>query len=266
MPDVRSLRMTMAEENSRGKCLPGHDDRSSPHRRWKCPSDEMIASYLDGTVDSPSRSRLESHLADCEYCRALVAELAKVPRDREMPSLPAGLMQRAVALVPPKSTRMHWVWVPATAVAGTAFLVIVAIVLRSPELRLIPSRPTPPAPIIAKSEPAQTLSAPAHEIVRKPFSVDVLPSVVSPQQGSSVARERLEFQWKRVPHSRYYEIHVVTSEGDLVWEGRSEASVLQPPTDVRLNDGSYFVWITAYLESGREAKSAPVSFSLASSR
>ena len=266
MPDVRSPRMTMAEENSTAKRLPGDEDRGSPHRGWKCPSDEMIASYLDAVLDSPSRSRLESHLADCEYCRTLVAELAKVHRDREMPSLPPGLMQRAVALVPAKSTRMHWLWAPAAAMAGTAFLVITSVVLRSPEQLIIPSPSAPPGPVIAKSEPAPTLSAPAHEVVRKPSSADLLPIVVSPHRGSIVARERLEFQWKTVPHSRYYEIHVVTSEGDLVWEGQSVESVLQPPADVTLIDGSYFVWITAYLENGREAKSAPVKFSLASSR
>jgi hypothetical protein len=264
MPDVRSPRMTIAEEDSTAKRRPGDEDRGSPHRGWKCPSDEMIASYLDAGVDSPTRSRLESHFADCEYCRTLVAELAKVRRDREMPSLPPGLMQRAVALVPPKSTRMHWLWAPA-AVAGAAFLVIVAVVLRSPVQLTIPSPSTPIAPVIAKSEPAPSLSAPAHEVVRKPSSADLLPSVVSPHRGSIVARERLEFQWKTVPHSRYYEIHVVTSEGDPAWEGQSEGSVVQPPADVTLSDGSYFVWITAYLENGREAKSAPVRFSLAAS-
>ena len=266
MPDVRSPRMTMAEENSTAKRLLGDEDRGSPHRGWKCPSDEMIASYLDAAVDSTTRGRLQSHFADCEYCRALVAELVKVQRDREMPSLPPGLMQRAVALVPSKSTRMHWLWAPAAAMAGTVFLVITAVVLRSPEQLIIPSPSTPAAPSIAKSEPAPTLSAPTHEVVRKPSSADLMPSVVSPHRGSIVAREGLEFQWKTVPHSRYYEIHVVTSEGDLVWEGQSEGSAMQPPADVKLNNGSYFVWITAYLQNGREAKSTPVRFSLASSR
>src|SRR5258705_13615115 len=134
MPDVQSPRMTMAEGNSTFKRRPGDEDRGSPHRGWKCPSNEIIASYLDAAVDSTKRSRLESHLADCEYCRTLVAELAKVQRDREIPSLPPGLMQRAVAFVPAKSTRMHWGWLPAAAMAGTGFLVIVAIVLRSPAL------------------------------------------------------------------------------------------------------------------------------------
>ena len=266
MPDVRSPGMTMTEENSTAKWLPGGNDRGSPHRRWRCPSDEVIAAYLDATMNTPDRSRLESHLADCEYCRVLVAELAKVQRDPEVPSLPPGLMQRAVGFVPSKSTRMHWGWLPAGAMAATAFLIMVALVPRSPELRFIPSRSTPAAPVIARSKPAQTLGEPSPEMVRKRSSPDFLPRVVSPKRNSSVARERLGFQWKTVPHARYYQIHVVTSEGDLVWEGQSETSILRPPADLRLNDGSYFVWITAYLESGREAKSAPLKFSLASSR
>ena len=90
--------------------------------------------------------------------------------------------------------------------------------------------------------------------------------IVSPQPGSIVPRERLKFEWKAVPNSRYYQVHVATSEGDPVWEGQSEGSTLRPPYDIAFNNGPYFVWITAYLEDGREAKSAPIKFSLALSR
>jgi hypothetical protein len=266
MPDVRSPRLTMAEENWRAEIPPGNNDGGSPRRGWKCPSDEMIASYLDAAVDSSSRSRLESHLADCEYCRALVAELAKVQPDDEMPSLPQGLLQRAVALVPPRSTPLRWLWAPAWVMVGTAILLITVVVLRSPEPLRIPSMSGPAAPVIAKSEPVPTLHAPVRGMVRKPPSADLVLSVVSPQPGSIVARERLKFEWKSVPHSRYYQVHVATSEGDPVWEGQSEGSTLRPPDDIAFNDGPYFVWITAYLEDGREAKSAPIKFSLALSR
>jgi hypothetical protein len=266
MPDVRSPRLTMAEENSRAEIPPGNEDGGSPHRGWKCPSDEMIASYLDVAVDSSSRSRLESHFADCEYCRALVAELAKVQRDDEMPSLPHGLLQRAVALVPTGSTPLRWLWTPAWVIVGTAILLITVIVLRGPERVRVPSTSGPAAPVIAKSEPVPALHAHVHEIVRKPPSADLLVRVVSPHPGTIVARERLTFEWKAVPHSRYYQVHVATSEGDPVWEGQSEGSTLRPPADIAFNDGPYFVWITAYLEDGREAKSAPIKFSLALSR
>jgi hypothetical protein len=137
--------------------------------------------------------------------------------------------------------------------------VIKRSVLRSPETGIIRAPATrSPSPIGTSANPQKF----AHEVEETP-SADLFRGV-SPRR--SIVEDGGEFRWKTVPHSRYYEIHVVTSEGDLVWEGQSEASVLRPPADLRLNDGSYFVWITAYLESGREAKSAPVKFSLASSR
>src|SRR5207247_10932941 len=91
-----------------------------------------------------------------------------------MTSLPPGLMQRAVALVPAKSTRMHWLWAPAAAMAGTAFLVITAVVLRSPEQLIIPSPSTPAAPVVAKSAPALTLSPRAHETLEKSDTAEPL--------------------------------------------------------------------------------------------
>jgi hypothetical protein len=267
MPDVRSPRRTMAEENSTPKRLLGDQDRGSPHRGWKCPSDEMIASYLDAAEDSPSRSRLESHLADCEYCRALVAELVKVQRDREMPSLPPGLMQRAVALVPPKSIRMHWLWVPAAAMAGTAFLVIAAVVLRSPEQPVFPAPSAPVAPLIARSErPAPAIQPGSADVVRDSAAADSRPRLIFPKPDKVVARELLKFEWKTVSRARYYELRIATSEGGLVWQGQSEAAFLKLPSDVTLDDGPYFVWISAYLDDGTVRRSAPVRFLVSASR
>jgi hypothetical protein len=93
-----------------------------------------------------------------------------------------------------------------------------------------------------------------------------LPTLVSPKQDSVVALEQLVFKWKSVPRSRYYEIHVVTSEGDPVWEGQSDRAVLKFPGDLILKDGPYFVWISAYLDDGRVQKSAPVRFLVTASR
>jgi len=64
----------------------------------------------------------------------------------------------------------------------------------------------------------------------------------------------------RISHARSYEIRIVASDGDLVWEGQTETSSLRLPPGVALKDGSYFVWITAYLQDGRSAKSSPVPF------
>jgi hypothetical protein len=75
-----------------------------------------------------------------------------------------------------------------------------------------------------------------------------------------VVGENLKFNWKPVLRSRYYKINVVTSDGDLLWEGQTEKSTLHLPSDVVLKRGTYFAWITAYLADGRVAKSSPVRF------
>jgi hypothetical protein len=63
-----------------------------------------------------------------------------------------------------------------------------------------------------------------------------------------------------MPQSRKYEVRVVRSDGDLVWEGQTDKSAVQVPAEVTVKEGSYFVWITAFLEDGHTAKSAPVHF------
>jgi len=46
-------------------------------RKWgcKCPSDNVLAGYIDGALDDAVRSRTESHLADCAECRALIGDV-----------------------------------------------------------------------------------------------------------------------------------------------------------------------------------------------
>ncbi len=66
-----------------------------------------------------------------------------------------------------------------------------------------------------------------------------------------------------MPRSLFYEIRVVTAEGDLVWRERIEGSRVQFPAGVQLVKGQkYFVWVRAYLPEGKTAKSAVVGFNV----
>jgi hypothetical protein len=132
--------------------------------------------------------------------------------------------------------------------------------LREPQKLLVMTPPPPSAPMIAKAEPLTSRNRPAPEILRKRQLSEALPVIVFPRRDSAVGREQLEFSWTPVSRSRYYEISVVTSDGDLLWEGQTEESTLHLPSDVVLKSGAYFVWITAYLADGRVAKSSPVRF------
>ena len=265
MADAQSPEVTMADEDLTSKYPRGSENRGIGSRGWKCPQDGLIAAYVDGATDGAVQSRIESHLADCEYCRGLVADVIKLQK-LDAPALPLGLTQRAIGLGAPKSRRVRWIGLPAAAVAGTAFVVIVTLILRSPQQGIAPSPSAPAAPVIAKSEPAPTVNRPDRDIVRKLAPTGLLPTLIFPKRDNMVAREQLEFKWKPVPRSRYYEIHVVTSEGDLVWASQSDRDVLKFPGDVTLKEGPYFVWISAYLDDGRVQKSAPVRFVVTASR
>ena len=89
----------------------------------------------------------------------------------------------------------------------------------------------------------------------------VRPELLFLQEGSVIARETVEFSWKEAERSLFYEVSIVTSEGDRVWEGRFEETYAQLPADVRLIAGrKYFVWIRAYLPEGKTVKSSTVGF------
>ena len=264
MADIHSSQVNMADDDLLIRYPQGGD--GSTQRGWRCAGDGVIAAYLDGAVNAADRNWIESHLADCEYCRSLVADV--VTMQRLNPSaIPLGLTQLAVALVAPRARHgRRWILLPAATTAGVAFVVIATLMLRSPQQLIMPAPSAPAAPVIAKSEPAPNLSPRVADMVRKLRSADALPSVVFPKPDKVVTRDRLEFTWKAVPRSRYYEIHVVTPEGEPVWEAQSEAAFLKVPSDVTLNNGSYFVWISAYLDDGRLQKSAVIRFQVAASR
>jgi len=259
MPDTGFTKVTMAEENFPAMRPKTGENLSS--RRWMCPDDQTIAEYVDGVLRQDRRARLEVHLAKCDRCRLMVSDVVKLQREVELPSPPFEIAQIPVQCVPTVSARSIWIWAPAGAVALIVLLTTTISLLREPQHVLVLSPPTPSAPMIAKLEPMLPRNAPRHEILRRPKLPEALPVILSPRQGSIVIRERLEFNWKPVSRSRYYEIRVVASDGDLLWEGQTGGSALRLPPDVVLKGGgSYFVWITAYLADGRVAKSSPVRF------
>jgi hypothetical protein len=266
MPDEQTTKMSMAEEESKPRSRGDGGNQGFASRAWNCPQDEAIAAYVDGNVDATTRSRVESHLADCAHCRGLVADVMKM-KERELPAVPLRLKQKAVALAKPRTRRMQWILWPAAA-AGAACVLIVTLWIRSPQQVNLPS--TPPAAnaptVIAKSEPTPALRQPSGQVERNLAASSHLPVLIFPQENKVLMPQQLEFKWKAIPQSRYYEIRVVTADGDLVWSAQSENLNLKPPSDLELKDGAYFAWISAYVENGPVQKSAPVRFLVRASR
>ena len=259
MPDTNSPKLAMGEETF--PAMRSESSENPPTRRWTCPDDQTIAAYVDDALSQNRRAGVEFHLSKCERCRLIVADVVKLQREHELPVPPFEFARRPAQYAPAVSAGFRWIWAPPAAAVALIVLMTVTIgLLREPQKLLVTAPPPPSAPMIAKAEPLTSRNTPLHEILRKPKLSEARPVILSPRQDSIVVRENLEFNWKPVSRSRYYEISVVTSDGDLLWEDQTEKSVLHLPSEVVLKRGSYFVWITAYLSDGRVARSSPVRF------
>jgi hypothetical protein len=239
--------------------------QASGSRGWRCPSDIVIATYLDGSLSTDHRKRVQSHLTRCEFCRSLVGQIARA-QTREAPPLPAGLLQRAIAANNSKSKLLSWKLLPIAASLVIVFTVFATFMIWTGGRVAIPASPMQIAPEIAKASPEPTLSRAIPDKVRKPVFIERSPNVILPRLNSIVAPGEVEFRWKPVPQSRYYQLRLTRSDGDLVWETQSELTGLRLPASIDLTNGTYFVWILAQLNDGQVRKSPAVRFRVVSLR
>jgi hypothetical protein len=233
-------------------------------KSWRCPNETQIAAYVDNQLALGQHQHLEAHLAECQFCRSQVTSLARlqdapapvegletlVPLARELATKEAG---RAIAA--------PWRWAPAAALA-VCLVLGAGLLLRQPKLGLSPPKsPTVlSATVTSQATPAAPAAAPS---ARNAAGNLALPQLVFPREDSVLAREEVEFRWKAVPNSLYYDLRVVTAEGDLVWEGTAERNYARPPGEVGLQAGQqYFIWVRAYLPHGKTVQSKAVAFTV----
>ncbi len=240
--------------------------RKGQERSWKCPDDERLAAYADNQLEERARQGLEDHVADCDFCRGQVAFLVRLEGTEPVGQVPSQLLARAREL---GAEEGYSFWVPTlrwgTAVAATASLALgAALWLGQPDMTVPPTlTPEGPSPETLVAPPTPPTPAEPLPSVRSRQLELVVPKLLFPAEGSVVQAGHVEFRWRGMPRSLFYEIRVVTAEGDLVWRGRAEATRVQLPTDVQLAAGQkYFVWVRAYLPEGKTAKSAVVGFNV----
>jgi anti-sigma factor RsiW len=113
------------------------------------PNETAIHDYVDGTLGGAERAEVERHLADCDECRALVADLREIRRVagsldlREPPVRAWGRIERAIRLETEHAaertsgvqgllrSKATWTWMAAAAVLMLAVLTGVRYAPRS---------------------------------------------------------------------------------------------------------------------------------------
>ena len=243
----------------------GHEGHGGPKRGWNCLGEGVVASYVDQTIGDRGRARVERHLSTCANCRCIVADVVKMQRASDLPAVPSELIARVRFLNSAK--RKRWVWGLPLAAAGSLACLLLAVTLLETKQSLdLPSWPAPAGPEISKSQPQPPAAVGPREVIRGSGPVQQLPTITNPARNSVVGPNRLEIRWSAVPHAVYYQIRVLTSDGEPVWQSDTTANLIRTPDSLALTGGKYFVLVSAVMENGRTRKSHPQSFQVSGAR
>jgi hypothetical protein len=234
-------------------------------RSWGCLSEAELAAYADGRLEGRARQRVEGHLADCGYCLEQIGFLLRSREGGASEPVPGHLEAQALELGRGKGLPMPGHRWGAVAAAAAAAAVVLVLRTPSPEAPPVPSAPTvvPTSRAPAAPAPAPAPAPEPPEVVRSRPVGPLRPEPILPRPDSLVPRGSLEFRWRAVPRSLFYDVRLATAEGDLVWEGRATATSLCPPVDLPLAEGQkYFVWVRAHMPEGKTVQSRALAFSV----
>lgn len=191
-----------------------------------CPDEHRIAGYVDGALDGVDRDQVETHLADCGHCLALVGLLCR---------------ERVAAEVPQRRWRVAPQWAAAA-----------ALVLAVPLLLQLGRDP---------GRGADGPGRPAASVTRRIAPAADGLQVLSPAAGAAVDVRRLSFHWTAVEGTPFYDVRVVTDAGDVVIQQRVTGTTWRPPESLHLQSGAeYFVHVDAYPSGDKAVSSDHVPF------
>ena len=216
-----------------------------------CPEDQEIAEYFDGVLTEDEQARLERHLADCRYCLARVGMLGRLEGHRPDRRIPGEVLATAKAIarrVPGRWKKMAPVWAVAASVALALGVLSQLDSTGQSEVRLIPSFST----VEQSSNLRETRSV---------NSTVTGPSFLSPLESPATIPTGYSFRWTTVPNSRFYQVRIVSDNGDLLWQERITGTEWRIPAGTYLTPGTeYFVRVEAFLANTRSLKSEYLPF------
>lgn len=193
-----------------------------------CPGDDVLAALAEGTLDLDDHDACIAHLADCGYCRAAVAAVARAMADPRV-AREADAVERAGR---PRHSRRGLV---AVAVAAAAVLL----------LAVLPTRLGDEAPDVHRA-PAITAA--------------VAPEAVSPV---GAVREARNFRWTSVAGADRYRLTLFDRDGSVRYETELTGTMVALPDSVRVAAGETLWWkVDARVGFDRWVASRLIEFSL----
>ncbi len=208
-------------------------------RQPACPDDYRLASYMDGGLSERDHHTFETHLADCSFCMERIGILGRARESETSGSVLKPV--NALANKRPNWQRPRW---------ATAALLVLAVGFFTDQL----STSRTPASSDKFAKPSAV-----NERYVKPSSA--IPEITFPLENSAVAREDLDFEWKLVPDGLFYDIRIVSDDGELITQQRVWDTHWSLPANFTLHPGAeYFVRVDAFVSEGKAISSEHIAF------
>ena len=229
------------------------------HSEGHCPGEEMLAAYADQQLVGDERHFVEKHLVLCDACLRQVGSLVRTQTQTDERTPEALLRSARLIGAKPRPKSLVWQWVPASAAALVA---IVAFAFWFSTQGKTGKAVQSNAPVEqAKSAPAAPLQPTAVPNDVNRGSAGLTRMILSPTAGEHIDSAHARFHWSAMPGAQYYEVQVLTEEGNLVWRTREENTSIAMPRNIHLVPGhTYYLLVHAHSRNARVTDSEPVPF------
>jgi hypothetical protein len=206
------------------------------HTPVACPDPAELAAFFEGRLNDAHRADLVAHVANCEECRAVIGALGAMSVS-EMPVVPAAMVEAAAG------ARQDRRWRPAAAVVAAAACVLVVVAI---------SRQSPEQPGSSTATPGLATSSVPDDVRAK--TQGVAPLLMEPKVGATLSTPT-RFEWTPVDGAVQYQLHVLTGDGDIVFDATTQATGIDVD-GAGERQGPFYAWVSAQLTDGRRVQSA----------
>jgi len=226
----------------------------------QCPTAQQLAEYADQQSIGADRHRIERHLATCDQCLQQIGFLVR-NASGQMRAVPAELFERAQQLGARQAGRPKFPWGWATVATGAlaAVLAISVVVNRPERLEMAPNERIGAVKVLNPGKPESVPTTRQHGALRGADS-PVVQLILYPKAGQTVPANEVRFRWTSATGVLFYELQVLSDDGDVIWETESRTTSENLPSAVRLVKGhTYYVRIRVHGSHGtvEEAQSVP---------
>lgn len=231
---------------------------------YGCLDETELAAFVDKSLDRRAADRAIRHLGACVECRSQVVFLVRMQRPANNIEPPPAWLARVEDITNgPAKARFQWQL--ATAGFGVAVAILILVMLLRPTDHL----PVPPqasssaiSPVVSAStalpsRPSVTPGATNRDVVRR-TAIGATVEIITPLEGSHISSNS-KIRWKPIDGSVYYEIELLSKDGDLIFQSKEKEAAAAIPDALPITEKQeVFVMVHAHLTDGKTVASQAV--------